>query len=61
MSTTDQFHFLNDYAKKRIEDLEKTVIVKTKSVRKKGGKTTKEKKIPVTIEQLELLKKLKLI
>ena len=51
----------NKYFEKRAVDLEKTAIIKTKAVRKKGGTKSKEKKIPITIEQLELLKKLKLI
>lgn len=61
LPTNEQFVFLDNYVKQRVIDLEKTVIVKTKAVKRKGAKATKEKKIPVTLEQLELLRKLKLI
>ena len=57
----EQAILANEYFAKRAIDLEKTAIIKTKAVRKKGGTKSKEKKIPVTIEQLELLKKLNLI
>lgn len=57
----EQEVFMAEYFAKRVIDLEKTAIIKAKAVRKKGGTTSKEKKIPVTIEQLELLKKLNLI
>jgi len=57
----EQEVFMGKYFSKRTIDLVKTAIIKTKAVRKKGVTKSKEKKIPVTIEQLELLKKLGLI
>lgn len=57
----EQEVFLVKYFSKRATDLEKTAIIKTRAVRKKSGTKSKERKIPVTIEQLELLKKLNLI
>jgi len=61
LQPNEQVVFLNEYVAKRVIDLEKTAIIKPRITAKKGVKRTKEKKIPVTIEQLELLKKLGLV
>lgn len=60
MQPNEQAAFFSSYRSKRQEDLEK-VIIKLQSKRKKSTGAGKGKKIPVTVEQLDLLKKLGLI
>ena len=59
MSPNEQAVFFVSYAGRRQKDLEK-VIIKLQTKKKSTG-TGKGKKIPVTVEQLDLLKKLGLI
>lgn len=60
MSPNEQAVFFNTYREKRQIDLERVIInLQTKKRKSTGG--GKGKKIPVTVEQLELLKKLGLI
>ncbi len=60
MSFNEQAVFFARYADERQADLEK-VIIKLQAKRKKSTGSGKGKKIPVTVEQLDLLKKLGLI
>lgn len=60
MSSTEQAIFFNTYREKRQVDLER-VIIKLQTKKRKSTGSGKGKKIPVTVEQLELLKKLGLI
>ncbi len=60
MSPNEQAVFFARYADGRQVDLEK-VIIKLQTKRKKSTGSGKGKKIPVTVEQLDLLKKLGLI
>ncbi len=56
----EQAVFFNSYADRRQKDLE-SVIINLQTKKKSTSKAGKGKKIPVTVEQLDLLKKLGLI
>jgi len=58
MNEEEQANFLNNYREKRHNDLIVTTVVK---VSIKGKKKTTERKVTVTNEAFELLKKLGLV
>lgn len=55
MSREEQLDFLNNYREKRYHDLVETTVVKVST---KGKKKTTERKVTITPEAYELLKKL---
>lgn len=57
MSESEQLSFFTDYYSRRTIDLSQTVIAKV-PVKKERGKGKTEKKISLTKEQFELMKKL---
>ena len=60
MSPNEQAVFFNQYTTKRQKDLDQ-VIIKLQTKKRRSTGSGKGKKIPVTVEQLDLLKKLGLI
>ena len=60
MPPNEQAVLFNQYTHKRQEDLDK-VIIKLQTKKRRSTSPGKGKKIPVTVEQLDLLKKLGLI
>jgi len=60
LSPNEQAIFFAIYSERRQKDLDR-IVIKVAGKRKSTGRKGKGKKIPVTVEQLDLLKKLGLI